>query len=283
MKSPTPFERKLNRVRNILKKLEKIVVAFSGGVDSSLLLMLSLKTLGKENVLAVTVSSPTFPEEELKEAARLAKSLGAKWLKISSQEFKNPLFRKNTPYRCYYCKKELFAQLKELGEKEGFKYLIEGSNTDDLKDYRPGLKALKELGVKSPLAQAGLTKEEIRKAAREFNLPNWQKPSSACLASRFPYYQPLTLKELKKVAQAEKFLKKLGFSQVRVRHHKETARIEAGEAETVRLLQDPELRKKVSRYLKNLGYTFVALDLDGYQAGSLNKLLKRKASSSANP
>ncbi len=268
------LKQKVSQVKSLLKDLEKVVVAFSGGVDSSLLLKISLDVLGKGNVLAATASSPTFLEEELKEAASLAKALGASWLTFKSKEFKNPEFRKNPPNRCYYCKKELFFQLKSLAKERGYKNLVDGSNADDLKDYRPGLKALKELGVRSPLAEAGLKKEEIREVAKALGLPNYAKPSLACLASRFPYYTPLTLKNLKKVAEGEVFLRKLGFSQVRLRHHGNLARLELDLLEFPRLLQNQAVREQVVSFLSSLGYAFVTLDLEGYQSGSLNKVLK---------
>lgn len=277
MKSEFPFKQKLNQAKNIVKKLGKVVIAFSGGVDSSLLLKLSLEVLGKENVLAVIASSPTFPKEELKEAVNLAKNMDAPFLIIETSELKNPEFRKNPPDRCYYCKRELFSSLQKIAAEKGFKKILDGSNADDLKDFRPGRKAAREFSVGSPLAEAGLRKKEIRELAKLLGLPNHQKPAFACLASRFPYHQPLSLKELKKVAKAESYLRSLGFSQLRVRHHQETARIEVEEEEILRFLRDSGLRKKVSAYFKKLGFTFVALDLEGYQGGSLNKLLKNSS------
>lgn len=274
MNSQLSLEQKLSQVKSNLKELEKVAVAFSGGVDSTLLLKISLDVLGKENVLAVTASSPTFLEEELKEASRLARTLGVNWLTFKSNEFKNPRFRENPPTRCYYCKKELFSQLKTLARTKGYKSLIDGSNADDLKDYRPGLKALKELGIRSPLAEAGLKKEEIRGAAKALGLPNYAKPSLACLASRFPYYTPLTLKDLRKVAEGERFLRKMGFSQIRLRHHGNLARLEIIPQEFSRLFQNPKLREELVSFLYSLGYAFVTLDLEGYRSGSLNKTLK---------
>lgn len=269
------LKQRVSQAKSILKDLEKVVVAFSGGVDSTLLLRLSLDVLGKENVLAVTASSPTFLKEELKEAAFLAKKLGASWLTFKSKEFKNPKFRENPPNRCYYCKKELFSQLKSLAREKGYKNLADGNNADDFKDYRPGLKALKELGVRSPLAEAGLKKEEIRELAKNLGLPNYAKPSLACLASRFPYYTPLTLKDLKKVAEGESFLRKLGFSQIRLRHHGNLARVEICPQEFSHLLQNQSIREQLISFLSSLGYVFVTLDLEGYQSGSLNKTLQK--------
>ncbi len=274
MRSKASIKEKLSEVKNILKDLEKVVVAFSSGVDSTVLLKISLDVLGKKNVLAVTASSPTFPEEELKEAALLAKKLGASWLTFKSKEFKNPKFRENPPNRCYYCKKELFFQLKSLSREKGYKNLVDGTNADDLKDYRPGLKALKELGVRSPLAEAGLKKEEVREVAKALGLPNHDKPSLACLASRFPYYTPLTLKDLKKIAEGESFLRKSGFSQIRLRHHGNLARLEIAPQDFSRLLKNQSVREQIVNFLYSLGYAFVTLDLEGYRSGSLNKTLK---------
>lgn len=271
---PEATRAKLQRLRKILQDLRKVLVAFSGGADSTLLLKVASEALGK-NVLAVIAASETYPEREVKVARKLAQRLGVNYLVIKTRELENPDFAKNSPLRCYHCKQELFSRLKEIAAQRSIPYVLDGSNYDDRTDYRPGAKAAKELGIRSPLREARLTKPEIRLLSRAFGLPTWDKPSLACLASRFPYYTPVERKTLVQVGKAEEVLRKMGLSQVRVRHHGETARLEV-EPKDFRKVMTGEARAKVLRQLKKLGYAYVTLDLEGYRTGSLNEPLRTK-------
>jgi pyridinium-3,5-biscarboxylic acid mononucleotide sulfurtransferase len=252
----------------------KVLVAFSGGVDSTLLLRVAAEVLGK-NVLAVIATSETYPSREVKAASQLAGGLHVNRLVIKTRELENPDFARNSPLRCYHCKQELFSRLKEIAVRGSIPHVLDGSNYDDRTDYRPGAKAAQELGIRSPLREAGLTKQDIRLLSRRYGLPTWNKPSLACLASRFPYFMPVEPKALVQVGKAEDVLRDLGFSQVRVRHHGEIARIEV-KTEELRKAMTLKVRAQVVRRLKKLGYTYVTLDLEGYRTGSLNEPLRRK-------
>jgi uncharacterized protein len=265
------LKKKYSHLQEILQSMGKVLVAFSGGVDSTLLLKAAKDVLGN-NVQAVFATSEIYPEREKKEALEIAHLLHVNLKIIKSKEMQNPDFRKNPPQRCYYCKMELFSQLKEIAAQAGMPFVIDGANFEDLNDYRPGSKAAEKLGIRSPLKEAVLVKKEIRDLLRSLGLPNWNKPSMACLASRFPYDHPLNPEDLTKVAAAEEFLFSLGFTQIRVRHHGNIARIEVL-PEDIPRFTDKNLREKITKKLHDLGYTYVTLDLTGYRTGSLNESL----------
>lgn len=250
----------------------RVLVAFSGGVDSTLLLKVAKDTLGDKNILAVTALSPLYPERELAGAKKLVEALGVNHRLIQSNELEIPGFSKNPPNRCYYCKSGLFRELLEIAQIEGFPFIVEGSTLDDDKDHRPGKMAIQELGIRSPLREAMFTKKEIRELSKKLSLPTWDKPSFACLASRFPYGEEITEKALRRVAEAEDFLFGLGFKQVRVRHYGKLARIEILNEEMARLMSGL-LREKVVNHLKEIGYHYVTLDLQGFRSGSMNEVL----------
>jgi len=272
---PRTVARKYEKLKAELEKMEKVLVAFSGGVDSTLLLKVASDVLGK-NVLAVIASSETYPGNETMDARKLARRLKVRHKVISTHELDNPDFLSNPPERCYHCKKELFGTLASIAREEGISFVLDGSNHDDLMDFRPGAKAAKELGIRSPLREAGLTKAEVRELSRRLRLSTWDKPSLACLASRFPYHTRIEGKSLRRIGAAEEFLREAGFRQVRVRHHGPIARIEVEAGEFPRLLKKG-LAAKISARLKELGYSYVSLDLEGYRTGSMNETLKRKS------
>lgn len=244
-------DKKINELKKILKEMGSAIIAFSGGVDSSFLLKVAKKVLGK-NIIAVTAKSPTYPKSELGDAKKITKSLNCKHIIIDSNELEIEEFRKNPRNRCYFCKKELFLKLISIKKRYKFNFVADGTNYDDLNTPRPGLKASKELGIRNPLADAGLTKEEIRKYSRLLNLPTWNKPALACLASRFPYGEEISEFKLKKIEKAEDFLRSLGFKQIRVRYHYPIARIETEKEEIPVMLQN-SIREKVIKRLKKNG------------------------------
>lgn len=266
---------KFEKLKGMIKNLGSVIVAFSGGVDSTFLLKVCLDVLGKENVLAVTARSSTYPSRELEEAKELAKSFGANHEIIVSEELEVPGFSENPPERCYYCKKELFGKLVKMARERGFNFVLDGSNADDTGDFRPGMKAKDELGVISPLKEVGLTKAEIRALSQKMGLPTWNKPSFACLASRFPYGERITEEKLNRVGKAEDLLNELGFIQYRVRSHADLARIEVSPEEIERFFER-SLREKVVAEFKKLGFVYVSLDLTGYRTGSMNEGLKEE-------
>ncbi|HOG46936.1 MAG TPA: ATP-dependent sacrificial sulfur transferase LarE [Anaerolineae bacterium] len=267
------LETKLGRARTILSDLGAVVVAYSGGVDSTLLLALALEALGPERVLAVTARSATYPESELTGSTEVARQLGARQRFVESHELEDPNVIANTPERCYYCKAGLFAELWPVAREEGLAAVVYGANADDLGDHRPGMRAAQEQGGRAPLLEAGLTKEEIRVASRARGLPTWDKPAMACLSSRIPYGMPLTPEALQRVGAAEEFLhRELGLRQLRVRHHDPVARLEVPPEEWAPVLAG---RERIVARFRELGYLYVALDLAGFRSGSLNDALRQ--------
>lgn len=266
------LENKTEKLKGIFQSMERVLVAFSGGVDSTLLLKVARDTLGDQNVIAVTALSPLYPERELVGTKNLAQAFGVKHLLIESNELEIDGFSKNPSNRCYYCKKELFEKLLKLSKDFGIPWVIEGSTLDDEKDHRPGRAAIRELGIRSPLKEAMFTKTDVRELSKTIGLITWDKPSFACLASRFPYGEEITLSGLKMVDEAENFLFGLGFKQVRVRHYQSLARIELYPEEMGRLM-DGSLREKVVSRLKSIGYHYITLDLQGFRSGSMNEVL----------
>lgn len=262
------LQKKTDKLRIILADMGGCVVGFSGGVDSTLLFAMATEVLGNQ-ALAVTATSKTYPERELNEARDLAERIGGRHLVIVSEELDLPEFRDNPRNRCYYCKRELFGKLRTIADREGLKHVLDGTNSDDASDHRPGRKAAKELDVRSPLEEAGFTKQDIRDLSREMMLPTWDKPAFACLSSRFPYGTAITPERVGQVGQAEESLRGLGFRTLRVRYHGTVARIELGEAEFERAAG--VLRNDVVRLVKAAGFTYVALDLQGYRTGAMNE------------
>lgn len=260
------LEHKLHSLEDILRDMESILVAFSGGVDSTFLLHVAHQVL-KDKVLAVTVRAPMYPTWEIEEAIGYATPLGVKHLVLDIDAMQNLEFTANSPQRCYYCKKAIFEKLLEVAKEHHLRYVADGTNKDDEVDYRPGRQAIQELGVKSPLWQAGLTKAEIRQASRDLGIPTWDKPSYACLASRIPYGVSITPERLLVVEKAEAYLAELGFGQLRVRYHGDLARIEVENHELPRLL---EHASQIVDHFRSLGFLYITADLEGYRTGSLN-------------
>ena len=262
---------KFTSLKTRIEKLGSLAIGFSGGVDSTFLLKVAYDILA-DKALAVIAKSSTYPEREFRQAEDFVIKMGIKYVVIVSEEIDIEGFSGNPTNRCYYCKKELFTKVMEVARENGIQYMADGANVDDLNDYRPGMLATKELQVVSPLKDSGLTKDEIRILSKEMDLRTWDKPAFACLASRFPYGQEITAEKLGMVDKAEQYLLDLGLRQVRVRHHGELARIEVSVNERKKFY-DEELMDNVQHKLKEIGFTYISLDLKGYRVGSMNETI----------
>lgn len=270
---PKVVNNKLEKLREMIKKMGKTIIAYSGGADSSLLLKISKDILGKENVIAVTARSPIYPLSEYKQACRFTKKFGIKHIVINTDELKNKNFIKNSLMRCYFCKKELFEKLSKLAKELKIKYLLDGTNLDDKKDFRPGSIAAKKFNVKSPLCAVGLSKKEINLLSNHLGLPTAFKPQKACLVSRIPYGEKITVEKLKMIEKAEEFIEKLGLQQVRVRYHNNIARIEIQKEQFKTFLKKSN---DIIKKLKSLGFIYITLDLEGYRQGSMNEAINHR-------
>lgn len=261
---------KLERLRKIVAEMQSVAVAYSGGADSTFMLAVAHDVLG-DRALALTADSPSMPRAEVEAARGIAADMGVQHVILPTAELDDPAYRANTPERCYFCKSNYLDELRAHAQAHGYPCLVDGTNADDLGDYRPGQKAARERGVRSPLQEVGLTKAEIRALARERGLPNWDKPAAACLASRIPYGTPVTAEALSQIEHAEAFLHRMGFRQLRVRHHGVIARLEFEAADLARAV---ELRDTIVAALRDVGFTYVTLDLAGFRSGSMNLTLQ---------
>ena len=269
------IDEKLQNLFNVIKGYGQIALAYSGGVDSTFLLMAAVKAIGKENVMAVTVFSAVNPAGEEVEAVEFAKSLGVIQKTIEADVFTIPHFKENPEDRCYYCKTEVFGSVKKAANLIGYTNIVDGTNTDDDSDYRPGMRAVKELDVKSPLKKAGFGKKEIRKYSKLWGLYTSERPSMACLASRIPYGDEITLEKLKVTEKAEMLIRELGFKQIRVRNHGNIARVEISPIEMPKALS-MDMLAKMDKIIKDNGFLYATIDMSGYRTGSMNEVLKKK-------
>ncbi|MBU3075126.1 ATP-dependent sacrificial sulfur transferase LarE [Clostridium estertheticum] len=272
------LEMKFQKLKDSIQGLKSVAIAYSGGVDSTFLLKVAADVLGNK-VIAITAKSTTYPEREFKEAVKYIEDIGAKHIVIISEELEIEGFAKNPIDRCYFCKKELFSKVRKVADDNNINAVLDGSNADDVSDYRPGMKAANELRVISPLKDAFLTKDNIRELSKRLGLPTWNKPAFACLSSRFPYGNEITVEKLSMVERAEQFLLDLGFRQIRVRHHGDIARVEVNAQERDKFFST-EMMDKVANELKSIGFKYVTLDLLGYRTGSMNEVLSDKEKNS---
>ena len=262
------FNQKLDHLDEILKSYGRLIVAFSGGVDSTFLAEAANRAVG-DNAVAVTAISDSYPEREMKAAQKIAEEIGIRLETVSTGELEIEGYVNNSINRCYFCKSELFDKLKVIAEKYNMGTIVYGAIPDDIGDHRPGMDAAKEMGIRAPLIEADLTKTDIRQASKKWKLKTWDKPAFACLSSRFPYGTRITREKLRQVDQAEQFLYDLGIHQFRVRHHDDFARIEL-DKDGINMMRQKNIRRQTDQKFKSLGYSFVALDLQGYRSGSLN-------------
>ena len=280
IENPRTVEQKQEALEEVLRPLGRVLVGYSGGVDSAVLAVAAHRVLG-ENAIAVTADSESYASGELEAASELMRGFGIRHEVVRTGELQNPDYASNPVNRCYFCKQELFTHMQRMAAELEADAILYGQNSDDVGDFRPGAQAAREYGVRAPLQEAGLGKQDVRDLARAWGLPVWNRPAMACLSSRFPYGTPVTAEGLRMVDRAEAFLRGLGFEQLRVRHHTDVARIELPAADLDRLLADAGLRRRIHGALTEIGYRFAAADLRGFRSGSLNEVLKKKGSAAA--